>query len=132
MKTTVERILLAHSGVGERFDDYRGESASIEIAFDRGVPLAINNVDMALADLIVSLATIAGAHGVTSPHALLHAARQALHNLVVAADVDRFSGLVSGTVELQLFHTGWRIVGCQSPHALDSSRAEEEFAVGNS
>jgi len=128
VKTTVERILFAHSGAVGRFDEYRGESASIEIAFDRGVPLAINNVDMALADLIVSLATIAGAHGVTSPHA----ARQALHNLVVATDVDRLSGNVSGTVELQLLHTGWRIVGCQSPHALDSSRAEEQLAVGNS
>jgi arginosuccinate synthase-like protein len=132
VKTTVERILCTHSAAVERFDEYRGESASIEIAFDRGVPLAINNVDMALADLIVSLATIAGAHGVTSPHALLHAARQALHNLVVATDVDRLSGTVSGTVELQLLHTGWRIVGCQSPHALDSSRAGEQLAVGNS
>jgi arginosuccinate synthase-like protein len=121
VKTTVERILLAHSSAVERFDVYGAEPASVEISFDHGVPLAINDVNMALAELIGCLATIAGAHGVTSPDALLHAAGQALQKRVVA----------SGTVELEVFHTGWRVVSCQSPHALDPTRAEQ-LAAGNS
>jgi argininosuccinate synthase len=38
--------------------------ASVAIRFDRGLPVAINDVDMPLVDLIGSLTTIAGAHGV--------------------------------------------------------------------
>jgi len=38
--------------------------ASVEIAFDRGVPEAINGVPMALAELVESLSTIGGKHGV--------------------------------------------------------------------
>jgi argininosuccinate synthase len=38
--------------------------ASVEISFDRGVPTAINGVSMALAELIESLSTIGGRHGV--------------------------------------------------------------------
>lgn len=121
MKTTVERILIAHTGDVERFDGSRNEPASVEISFDRGVPLAINNVNMTLADLIGCLTTIAGAHGVTSADALLHAAHQALENRVVA----------SGTVELEVFQTGWRVVNCRSRQALDPSQTEEQLAVGN-
>jgi argininosuccinate synthase len=38
--------------------------AVVAIRFDRGVPVAINDVELPLVDLIASLATIAGAHGV--------------------------------------------------------------------
>ena len=38
--------------------------AYVEIEFDRGVPVAINGVPMPLAELIQSLDTIAGAHGI--------------------------------------------------------------------
>lgn len=41
-----------------------GTSASVEIAFERGVPVAINGVPMALTELIESLSIIAGQHGV--------------------------------------------------------------------
>lgn len=98
MKTAVERILIAHTGDVERLDGYR---ASVEISFDRGVPLALNGVNMTPADLIGCLATIARAHGVTSADALLHAAHQALEKRVVA----------SGIVELEVFQAGWRVVG---------------------
>ena len=40
------------------------EPAYVELAFERGTPVAINGVAMPLVDLIVSLRTIAGAHGV--------------------------------------------------------------------
>ena len=38
--------------------------ASIDIEFERGVPAAVNGVPMPLADVISSIATIAGVHGV--------------------------------------------------------------------
>ena len=38
--------------------------ALVEIEFDRGVPVSVNGVAMPLVDLITSLETIAGAHGV--------------------------------------------------------------------
>jgi argininosuccinate synthase len=40
------------------------EPAHIEIEFDRGVPVRVNGIDMAPVELIESLETIAGAHGV--------------------------------------------------------------------
>lgn len=39
-------------------------AASIEITFERGVPVAVNGIDMPLVELVESVATIAGAHGV--------------------------------------------------------------------
>lgn len=44
--------------------DAPGGSADVELAFDRGVPMSVNAVAMPLVDLIDSLETIAGAHGV--------------------------------------------------------------------
>lgn len=38
--------------------------ACVELAFERGVPVAINGVAMGLTELVASLETIAGAHGV--------------------------------------------------------------------
>jgi argininosuccinate synthase len=38
--------------------------ASVDVAFERGVPTAINGVSMALTELIESLSTIGGRHGV--------------------------------------------------------------------
>ena len=91
------------------------EAAHVEIAFERGVPTGINGVAMPLADLIVSLGTIAGAHGVgrvstveerpggmttrvahEAPAAvLLHAAHTKLRALATGADLDRFWQVVS-------------------------------------
>lgn len=90
------------------------EPAYVEIAFDRGVPAAINGISMPLIDLIGSLVAIAGAHGVgrldlvegsttgqkvrtvfEAPAAIvLHAAHRELQKLVVGRDVDRFSRFV--------------------------------------
>jgi argininosuccinate synthase len=92
------------------------EPAYVEIAFDRGVPAAINGISMPLIDLIGSLVTIAGAHGVgrldlveSSPNGqkvrtlyevpaavVLHAAHRELQKLVAGRDVDRFSRFVRG------------------------------------
>src|SRR5439155_16397805 len=40
------------------------EPAYVEISFERGMPIAINSVEMPLVELVVSLRTIAGAHGI--------------------------------------------------------------------
>jgi argininosuccinate synthase len=44
--------------------DCPDEPAYVEVSFERGVPTLINGVAMPLVDLIASLGTIAGAHGV--------------------------------------------------------------------
>jgi len=83
--------------------------AYLEIAFEAGVPLAVNGVPMPLTELIHSAGTIAGAHGVgridvvenrlvgiksreiyEAPAAVaLHAAHRDLEALVVARDLHR-------------------------------------------
>jgi argininosuccinate synthase len=95
--------------------DCPDEPAYVEISFERGVPTGINDVGMPLIDLIASLGTIAGAHGVgridmvenrlvgiksreiyEAPAALvLHAAHKELQKLVTTRDLDRFSRNVS-------------------------------------
>ena len=90
------------------------EAAYVEITFERGVPTAINGVAMPLVELIASLGTIAGAHGVgrsdmvenrlvgiksrevyEAPAAVvLHAAHKELQRMVTTRDTDRFSRLV--------------------------------------
>jgi argininosuccinate synthase len=85
------------------------EPAHIEIDFDRGVPVRVNGIDMALVELIESLETIAGAHGVgridmienrlmgiksrevyEAPAAVvLHAAHRELEKFVIPRDLER-------------------------------------------
>ena len=91
------------------------EPAYVEITFERGVPTSINGVAMPLVDLIASLSTIAGAHGIgridmvenrlvgiksrevyEAPAAVvLHSAHKELQKLVTSKDLDRFARTVS-------------------------------------
>jgi argininosuccinate synthase len=91
------------------------QPAYVEIAFERGVPTAINGVEMPTLELITSLATIAGAHGVgridmvenrlvgiksrevyEAPAAVvLHDAHKELQKMVTTKEADRFSRAVS-------------------------------------
>ena len=91
------------------------EPAYVDVAFERGVPIGINGVAMPLIDLIGSLGTIAGAHGVgridmvenrlvgiksreiyEAPAAVvLHAAHKELQKLVTARDLDRMARQIS-------------------------------------
>ena len=48
------------------------EPAYVEVAFEAGVPLAVNGVAMPLTELIASLETIAGAHGVGRVDGMTH------------------------------------------------------------
>ncbi len=83
--------------------------AYLEVAFEEGVPVAVNGVTMPLCELIHSVGTIAGAHGVgridvienrlvgiksreiyEAPAAVaLHAAHRELEALVIARDLHR-------------------------------------------
>jgi argininosuccinate synthase len=45
-------------------EDAPDDAAHVEIGFDRGVPVSVNDVPMPLVELLESLETIAGAHGV--------------------------------------------------------------------
>lgn len=85
------------------------EPAYIEIEFECGVPVRANGIDMALVELIESLETIAGAHGVgridmienrligiksreiyEAPAAVvLHTAHRELEKLVITRDLER-------------------------------------------
>jgi argininosuccinate synthase len=83
--------------------------AYLDIAFERGVPVAVNGITMALVEIIASLATIAGSHGVgrfdtvalglpgAGPREIceapamvvLHQAHRELESLLLAADLER-------------------------------------------
>jgi len=85
------------------------EPASVDLEFDRGVPVKVNGVPMPLVELIGSLETIAGAHGVgridmvenrllgiksrevyEAPAAVaLHLAHRELEGLVTTRDLER-------------------------------------------
>ena len=91
------------------------EPAYVELTFEAGIPTAINGVMMPILELISSLGTIAGAHGVgridmvenrvvgaksreiyEAPAAVvLHAAHKELQKIVVSRDLERFARTVS-------------------------------------
>ena len=85
-------------------EDAPDTPACVEIAFERGVPAAVNGVPMSMTELIESVSIIAGHHGVgrieaaggrtascvEAPAAVvLHAAQAALESSVLPADVVR-------------------------------------------
>jgi argininosuccinate synthase len=114
------------------------EPAFVEIAFEHGTPTAINGVTMPLVELIASLGTIAGAHGVgrfdqmssdaagnrwcnvreAPAGVVLHAAHEGLQRMVAPAEADRFLASVraeyAGLVENGLWFSPLR-------EALDAS-----------
>lgn len=105
--------------------DCPDEPAYVEIEFEQGVPLRANGVEMPFIELIESLETIAGAHGVgridmvenaaaggksreiyEAPAAvLLHTAHSELEKLVVPRDLERL-GHDLGRVYADLVYNG--------------------------
>lgn len=94
------------------------QPAHVEMTFERGVPTAINGVVMPLVELIASLGTIAGAHGVgrgVSSHGIyeapaavvLHSAHAELQRMVSTRDAERFSRLVSLHYDDIVFNGLW-------------------------
>jgi argininosuccinate synthase len=107
--------------------DCPDEAAYVEISFERGVPVAINGVEMPILELIGSLGIIAGAHGVgridmvenrlagskvreiyEAPAAsILHSAHKELQKMVVETGVDRFSRAVSLQYADTIYNGRW-------------------------
>lgn len=103
------------------------EAAYVEIAFERGVPAAINGVSLPLIELIGSLGTIASAHGVgridvverrsgnskrrevsEAPAAvLLYAAHKELRKVSGSRELERFSRTVSVEYADIIEHGHW-------------------------
>lgn len=83
------------------------EAAYVEVRFDRGAPVAINGIEMPLTDLLATLTTIAAAHGVVRPPAvLLHAAYSALRTLDAAPEGMHRSVAMVGREYLDLIEQG--------------------------
>ena len=88
--------------------------ARLEIAFEAGLPVSINGISMSLPELIESVSTIAGTHGVgrvtdtssAAVHAPAAVVLQAAHG-ALGADAARASG---ATVCLELFRGQHRIL----------------------
>jgi argininosuccinate synthase len=103
------------------------EPAYIDIDFERGVPVRANGVDMPLLELIESLETIAGAHGVgridmienrlmgiksrevyEAPAAVvLHAAHSELEKFVIARDLERIKQEMGRTYADVVYNGLW-------------------------
>jgi argininosuccinate synthase len=118
--------------------------AYVEIAFERSVPTSINGVEMPPVELIVSLETIAGAHGVgrldvvepstagtpsrvvsEAPAAVvLHMAHAELQRLVPDCDE------TTGVVRLRLYKGGCHVVGRRA-HTEHVPAAPALALVGN-
>ena len=94
-----------------------GRPARVNISFERGTPVAINDVAMPFADLIHSLTAIAGAHGVgriersarvvvEAPAAVvLQAAHASLQERVTSPELQRLAQLV-GRQYAGMLHDG--------------------------
>lgn len=102
-------------------------AASLEIGFERGVPVAVNGVPMTLLDLIHSVGMIAGDHGVgrvdmvenrlvgiksrevyEAPAAVvLHAAYRELEGVVIPRDLQRIKRALSNTYADLVYNGLW-------------------------
>jgi argininosuccinate synthase len=107
--------------------DAPGAPAYVELDFERGVPKTVNGVAMPLVELIASLETIAGAHGVgridmvenrligiksreiyEAPAALvLHAAHRELERLVIPRDLERIKAGLSSVYADLVYNGLW-------------------------
>jgi len=111
-----QRRVAAPASVAGTFDDRAvaarppadlpDEPASVDVAFERGVPIVINGVAMPLLDLFGSLDIIAGAHGV-GRLAALHAAHQALQRSTLAEEAVAFSAQVAEQYRRILLDGSW-------------------------
>jgi len=120
--------------------------AYVEIEFDRGVPTEVNGVTMAFPELITSLETIAGVHGVgridmlenrlvgiksreiyEAPAAVvLHAAHRELENMVIPRDLQRLKRQLSQVYADLVYNGLWFT---QAREAIDAFTASVQQRV---
>lgn len=99
--------------ITRRLDDAPARPALVRIEFERGAAVGINGVTMRIAELIESLRTIAGEHGVGR-----------LDRIKVKADGTRSRALYEApaAVVLHLAHAElWRYVSSESQQRFDSA-----------
>jgi argininosuccinate synthase len=107
--------------------DCPDEPAFVELEFEAGVPVRANGIDLALLEMIESLETIAGAHGVgridmmenrlvgsksrevyEAPAAvILHAAHRELESLVITRDLERVKHNLARTYADLVYNGLW-------------------------
>jgi len=107
--------------------DCPDEPAVIEIEFEAGVPVRSNGIEMSMLEMIESLETIAGAHGVgridmienrlaglksrevyEAPSAVvLHAAHRELESLVITRDLERVKHTLARTYADLVYNGLW-------------------------
>ncbi len=95
--------------------------AHVELAFEGGVPVAVNGIAMSAPELLDSLATIAADHGFVPLHSV-RAVSDSLADLVTlpAREALAASGTPgTGTVRIKL-HQGEHTIVSVSPSALDA------------
>jgi argininosuccinate synthase len=96
--------------------------AHVEVEFEQGVPVSVNGVPMSLPELIESLATIAGNHGVGVPTRVeSHTIYETPAAIVLSEAHDALTGgargRATGVVRMKLFKGEHTIVG-HSPVAV--------------
>lgn len=99
--------------ITKRLDDTPAKPAHVEIEFERGAAVGINGVTMRFVELIESLSTIAGEHGVGR-----------LDRIKVRTDGKRSRALyeVPAAVVLHLAHAElWRFVSSESQQRFDTA-----------
>jgi argininosuccinate synthase len=97
----------------KRLDDTPGRMAHVEVEFERGAAVGINGVTMPFMELIESLATIAGEHGVGR-----------LDRIKVRADGTRSRAFYEApaAMVLHLAHAElWRFVSSESQQRFDTA-----------
>ena len=107
--------------------DCADEPAYVEIAYERGTPVSVNGVAMPLPELIVTLGTLAAAHGVgrveTVDHrvggttlrelseapaaVLLHAGHRDLRKLSAPRELERFARTISHEYADMIYSGQW-------------------------
>ena len=103
------------------------EPTYMEITFQEGIPIALNNEEMEGVELIETLNKVAGAHGIgridhienrlvgiksreiyEAPAAVvLHSAHQALESLTLSRDQSRFKEIVAGEYARLIYNGQW-------------------------
>jgi argininosuccinate synthase len=97
----------------KRLDDTPGRPAHVEVEFERGAAIGINGVTLPFMEMIESLATIAGEHGVGR-----------LDRIKVRADGSRSRAFYEApaAVVLHLAHAElWRFVSSESQQRFDTA-----------
>jgi argininosuccinate synthase len=92
------RVVHAKYVLTRGVEGYPHEPAIIDLTFERGVPVALNGVAMSLVDVITSVDTLAGAHGIGRVEYSAHQVREELPASFVIHHALATLGADAGTI----------------------------------